>query len=75
VDGAFGVDSLVAVAAVALLSPSALGLPPRLLVPQVVLLVDRIVIGLYVLGHGAAGPDSPHSPNRAASANRSHSPN
>jgi hypothetical protein len=51
VDGAVGVDSLVAVAAVALLAPSALGLPPQLLVPQVVLLlVDGIVIGLYVLG-------------------------
>ena len=53
VDGAVGVDSLVAVAAVALLAPSALGLPPRLLVPQVVLLlVDGTVIDLYVLGLG-----------------------
>src|SRR3954471_17741740 len=56
VDGAVGVDSLVAVAAVALLAPSALGLLPRLLVPQVVLLlVDGILIGLYVLGLGTPG--------------------
>ncbi len=55
-DGAVGVDSLVAVAAVALLAPSALGLLPRLHVPQVVLLrVDGIVIGLYVLGLGTPG--------------------
>jgi hypothetical protein len=39
-----------------LLAPSALGLLPRPLVPQVVLLlVDGFVIGLYVLGPGAPG--------------------
>jgi hypothetical protein len=39
VDGAVGVGSLVAVAAVALLAPLVLGLLPRLLIPQVVLLI------------------------------------
>jgi hypothetical protein len=40
----------------ALLAPSALGLLPRLLVPQIVLLlVDGIVIGLCVLGLGTPG--------------------
>jgi Kef-type K+ transport system membrane component KefB len=56
VDGAVGVGSLVAVAAVALLAPLVLGLLPRLLVPQVVLLlVGGIVIGPHVLGLGTPG--------------------
>jgi Kef-type K+ transport system membrane component KefB len=56
VDGAVGVDSLAAVAAVALLAPLVLGLLPRLLVPQVVLLlVGGIVIGPHVLGVGTPG--------------------
>jgi Kef-type K+ transport system membrane component KefB len=56
VDGAVGVGSLVAVAAVALLAPLVLGLVPRLLVPQVVLLlVGGIVIGPHVLGLGTPG--------------------
>ncbi len=55
-DGAVGVDSLVAVAAVALLAPLVLGLLPRLLVPQVVLLiVGGTVIGPHVLGLAAPG--------------------
>jgi Kef-type K+ transport system membrane component KefB len=56
VDGAVGIDSLAAVAAVALLAPLVLGLLPRLLVPQVVLLlVGGIVIGPHVLGVGTPG--------------------
>jgi len=56
VEGAVGVGSLAAVAAVALLAPLVLGLLPRLLVPQVVLLlVGGIVIGPHVLGLGAPG--------------------
>jgi Kef-type K+ transport system membrane component KefB len=56
VDGVVGIDSLVAVAAVALLAPLALGLLPRLLVPQVVLLlVGGMVIGPQVLGLGTPG--------------------
>ena len=55
-DGAVGVHSLVDVAAVALPARSALGLPPQLLVRQVVLqLADGIVIGPYVLGLGTPG--------------------
>jgi Kef-type K+ transport system membrane component KefB len=56
VDGAVGVDSLVAVAAVALLAPLILGLLPRLPVPQVVLLlVGGTVIGPHVLALGTPG--------------------
>ena len=56
VDDVVGVDSLVAVAAVALLAPLILGLLPRLLVPQVVLLlVGGIVIGPQMLGLGTPG--------------------
>jgi Kef-type K+ transport system membrane component KefB len=56
VDGAVGVDSLVAVAAVALLAPLILGLLPRLPVPQVVLLlVGGTVIGPHVLAIGTPG--------------------
>jgi Kef-type K+ transport system membrane component KefB len=56
VDGAVGVDSLVAVAAVALLAPLVLGLLPRLPVPQVVLLlVGGTVIGPHVLAIGTPG--------------------
>src|SRR5688500_7935351 len=56
VDGSVGIDSLVAVAAVALLAPLALGLLPRLLVPQVVLLlVGGMVIGPHMLGLGTPG--------------------
>jgi Kef-type K+ transport system membrane component KefB len=56
VDAVVGIDSLVAVAAVALLAPLALGLLPRLLVPQVVLLlVGGMVIGPQVLGLGTPG--------------------
>src|SRR3954464_2328941 len=56
VEGAVGVGSLAAVAAVALLAPLVLGLLPRLLVPQVVLLlVGGIVIGPHVLGVAAPG--------------------
>ena len=55
-DAVVGIDSLVAVAAVALLAPLALGLLPRLLVPQVVLLlVGGMVIGPQVLGLGTPG--------------------
>ncbi|SNR24788.1 cation:proton antiporter [Blastococcus mobilis] len=55
-DGAVGVDSLVAVAAVALLAPLVLGLVPRLPVPQVVLLlVGGTLIGPHVLGLGTPG--------------------
>ena len=55
-DGVVGIDSLVAVAAVALLAPLALGLLPRLLVPQVVLLlVGGMLIGPQVLGLGTPG--------------------
>jgi Kef-type K+ transport system membrane component KefB len=56
VDGAVGVDSLVAVAAVALLAPLILGLLPRLPVPQVVLLlVGGTVIGPHVLALATPG--------------------
>jgi Kef-type K+ transport system membrane component KefB len=56
VDGVVGIDSLVAVAAVALLAPLALGLLPRLLVPQVVLLLlGGMVIGPQVLGLATPG--------------------
>jgi Kef-type K+ transport system membrane component KefB len=56
VDGVVGVDSLVAVTAVALLAPLILGLLPRLMVPQVVLLlVGGMVIGPQVLGLGTPG--------------------
>jgi Kef-type K+ transport system membrane component KefB len=56
VDGAVGVDSLVAVAAVALLAPLIVGLLPRLLVPQVVLLiVGGILIGPHVFGLATPG--------------------
>ena len=55
-DGAVGIGSLVAVAAVALLAPVVLGLLPRLLVPQVVLLlVGGMVIGPQVLGLATPG--------------------
>jgi Kef-type K+ transport system membrane component KefB len=54
VDG--GVGSLGVVAAVSLLAPLLLGLMPRLLVPQVVvLLVGGILIGPHVLGFGSPG--------------------
>src|SRR5688500_6818545 len=56
VHGVVGIDSLVAVSAVALLAPLTLGLLPRLLVPQVVLLlVGGMVIGPQVLGLGTPG--------------------
>jgi Kef-type K+ transport system membrane component KefB len=56
VDGAVGIDSLVAVATVALLAPLVLGLLPRLLVPQVVLLiVGGAVIGPHLLGLATPG--------------------
>src|SRR3954470_20895194 len=55
-DGAVGVGSLVAVAAVSLLVPVILGLLPRLLVPQVVLLlVGGMIIGPHVLAVGSPG--------------------
>ena len=51
-----GIDSLVAAAVVALLAPLALGLLPRLVVPQVVfLLVGGILIGPHLLDLGAPG--------------------
>jgi Kef-type K+ transport system membrane component KefB len=56
VEGAVGIGSLAAVAAVALVAPLVLGLLPRLLVPQVVLLlVGGIVIGPHVLAIGTPG--------------------
>jgi len=56
VDGSVGIDSLVAAAVVALLAPLALGLLPRLVVPQVVfLLVGGILIGPHLLDVGAPG--------------------
>jgi Kef-type K+ transport system membrane component KefB len=56
VEGAVGIGSLAAVAAVALVAPLVLGFLPRLLVPQVVLLlVGGIVIGPHVLAIGTPG--------------------
>ncbi|MGY1608426.1 MULTISPECIES: cation:proton antiporter [unclassified Geodermatophilus] len=50
-DGLVGVDTLVAVAAVALVAPLVVGLFPRLPVPQVVLLIaGGVLIGPDVLG-------------------------
>ncbi len=55
-NGGVDIGSLVAVAAVSLIAPLLLGLLPRLLVPQVVLLlVGGIVIGPHVLGLGSPG--------------------
>ena len=55
-DASLGVDSLVAVAAVALLAPVLVGLLPGLRVPQVVLLLaGGILIGPQSLGLGTAG--------------------
>ena len=55
-DGLLGVDTLVAVAAVALLAPLVVGLLPRLPVPQVVLLLaGGMLIGPDVLGLTSPG--------------------
>jgi Kef-type K+ transport system membrane component KefB len=56
VDGLLGVDTLVAVAAVALAAPLVVGLLPRLPVPQVVLLLaGGMLIGPDVLGLSSPG--------------------
>jgi Kef-type K+ transport system membrane component KefB len=56
VDGLLGVDTLVAVAAVALVAPLVVGLLPRLPVPQVVLLLaGGMLIGPDVLGLSSPG--------------------
>ncbi len=55
-DGLLGVDTLVAVAAVALAAPLVVGLLPRLPVPQVVLLLaGGMLIGPDVLGLSSPG--------------------
>ena len=55
-DGLLGVDTLVAVAAVALVAPLVVGLLPRLPVPQVVLLLaGGMLIGPDVLGLTSPG--------------------
>ncbi|MET0764629.1 MAG: cation:proton antiporter [Blastococcus sp.] len=55
-DGLLGVDTLVAVAAVAFVAPLVVGLLPWLPVPQVVLLLaGGILIGPHVLGLSAPG--------------------
>ncbi|SFN86358.1 transporter, CPA2 family (TC 2.A.37) [Geodermatophilus obscurus] len=55
-DGLLGVDTLVAVAAVALVAPLVVGLLPRLPVPQVVLLLaGGMLIGPDVLGLSSPG--------------------
>jgi|tagenome__1003787_1003787.scaffolds.fasta_scaffold20477413_1 hypothetical protein len=71
VDGAVGVDSLVAFAAVALLAPSALGLLPRLLVPAgraAARTRDQSVRARYRHARRRAGPGRRRSRVRVRSA-------